>query len=56
MGRFVKATDALMDYLTKFGARETPAQIHCREETAKMPMAMMQIAPEQGAFSPFSSS
>jgi len=27
-----------------------PAQIRCREETAKMPMAMMQIAPEQGAF------
>jgi predicted O-methyltransferase YrrM len=50
MGRFVKATDALMDYLTNLGARETPAQIRCREETAKMPMAMMQIAPEQGAF------
>ena len=50
MGRFVKATDALMDYLSRVGARETPAQIHCREETQKMPMAMMQIAPEQGAF------
>jgi predicted O-methyltransferase YrrM len=32
------------------GAREAPAQTHCREETQKMPMAMMQIAPEQGAF------
>jgi predicted O-methyltransferase YrrM len=50
MGRFVHATDALIDYLTKLGARETPAQVRCREETAKMPMAMMQIAPEQGAF------
>ncbi|HUO88280.1 MAG TPA: class I SAM-dependent methyltransferase [Rhizomicrobium sp.] len=50
MGRFVKATDALMAYLSEKGARETPAQVHCREETAKMPMAMMQIAPEQGAF------
>jgi caffeoyl-CoA O-methyltransferase len=50
MGRFVKATDALMAYLTKTGARETAAQIKCREETARMPMAMMQIAPEQGAF------
>ena len=50
MGRFVKATDALMAYLTKTGARETAAQAKCREETAKMPMAMMQIAPEQGAF------
>jgi len=50
MGRFVKATDALMDYLSRVGARETAAQAHCREETQKLPMAMMQIAPEQGAF------
>lgn len=50
MGRFVKATDGLMDYLSRLGAREAPAQIRCREETQKMPMAMMQIAPEQGAF------
>lgn len=50
MGRFVKATDALMDYLSRVGAREAPAQTHCREETQKMPMAIMQIAPEQGAF------
>jgi predicted O-methyltransferase YrrM len=50
MGRFVKATDTLMAYLSEKGARETPAQTRCREETAKMPMAMMQIAPEQGAF------
>jgi predicted O-methyltransferase YrrM len=50
MGRFVRATDALMEYLNKVGARESAAQAHCREETQKMPMAMMQIAPEQGAF------
>jgi predicted O-methyltransferase YrrM len=50
MGRFVRATDALMEYLSKVGARESAAQAHCREETQKMPMAMMQIAPEQGAF------
>jgi predicted O-methyltransferase YrrM len=50
MGRFVKATDSLMDYLSRLGARETPAQKKCREETQSMPMAMMQIAPEQGAF------
>jgi len=50
MGRFVKATDTLMAYLSEKGAREMPAQTRCREETAKMPMAMMQIAPEQGAF------
>ena len=50
MGRFVHATETLMTYLSQMGAREAPAQIRCREETAKMPMAMMQIAPEQGAF------
>jgi len=50
MGRFVKATDTLMEYLGRVGAREVAAQIHCREETQKMPMGMMQIAPEQGAF------
>jgi caffeoyl-CoA O-methyltransferase len=50
MGRFVKATDALMEYLSRVGAREVAAQIHCREETQKLPMGMMQIAPEQGAF------
>lgn len=50
MGRFVHATESLMAYLSQLGAREAPAQIRCREETAKMPMAMMQIAPEQGAF------
>lgn len=50
MGRFVKATDTLMEYLSVVGAREAPSQVHCRKETQKMPMAMMQIAPEQGAF------
>jgi len=50
MGRFVTASAALMEYLSRVGARETPAQVRCREETQKLPMAMMQIAPEQGAF------
>ncbi|HXC55021.1 MAG TPA: class I SAM-dependent methyltransferase [Rhizomicrobium sp.] len=50
MGRFVHATETLMTYLSQMGAREAPAQIRCREETARMPNAMMQIAPEQGAF------
>jgi caffeoyl-CoA O-methyltransferase len=50
MGRFVRATEALMEYLSRVGAREAAAQIHCRQETQKLPMAMMQIAPEQGAF------
>jgi len=51
MGRFVKATDELMDYLSRVGAREHPAQARCREETQAMGgISMMQIAPEQGAF------
>jgi predicted O-methyltransferase YrrM len=50
MGRFVRATEELMTYLSRVGARENQAQRHCREETQEMPMAMMQIAPEQGAF------
>ena len=39
-----------MTYLSVQGAREVSAQTRCREETARMPNAMMQIAPEQGAF------
>jgi predicted O-methyltransferase YrrM len=51
MGRFVKATDELMDYLSGVGAREHPAQTRCREETQRMGgVSVMQIAPEQGAF------
>jgi len=51
MGRFVKATDELMDYLSRVGAREHPAQTRCREETQQMGrISGMQIAPEQGAF------
>jgi predicted O-methyltransferase YrrM len=51
MGRFVEATDQLMDYLTRLGGREHPAQARCRVETAAMgDISIMQIAPEQGAF------
>ena len=51
MGRFVKSTDQLEDYLSRLGAREHPVQAHCREETQKMGrISGMQIAPEQGAF------
>jgi predicted O-methyltransferase YrrM len=51
MGRFVQATDALMDYLSRVGAREHPAQTRCREETLALGrLSGMQIAPEQGAF------
>jgi predicted O-methyltransferase YrrM len=36
-------------YLAERGAREHPALKQCRLDTAKMPNAEMQIAPEQGA-------
>ena len=50
MGRFVQVNDSLMEYLTRVGAREHAAQVHCRKMTKELPMAMMQISPEQGAF------
>ena len=51
MGRFVRSTDQLENYLSRVGGREHPAQTRCREETQKMGrVAGMQIAPEQGAF------
>jgi predicted O-methyltransferase YrrM len=41
-------SDALYDYLLSVSVREPPLLQRLREETAKLPMAMMQIAPEQG--------
>jgi caffeoyl-CoA O-methyltransferase len=42
-------TDALYDYVIAMGARETPVQRSLRAETRKLPMAAMQIGPDQGA-------
>ncbi len=50
MSRLIRTTDELIDYVARVGAREHPALRHCREETARLPNANMQIAPEQGAF------
>ncbi|HEY1615317.1 MAG TPA: class I SAM-dependent methyltransferase [Rhizomicrobium sp.] len=50
MSRALTVTDAVLAYVEGVGAREHPALRHCREETRKLPMAMMQIGPEQGAF------
>ncbi|HEY2068546.1 MAG TPA: class I SAM-dependent methyltransferase [Rhizomicrobium sp.] len=50
MSRLMQITETVMDYVEHVGARETPAQVHCREETRKMPMSMMQIGSDQGAF------
>lgn len=49
MSRMMAVTEQLMDYVARVGTREVPAQVGCRAETAKLPMAMMQIGPDQGA-------
>lgn len=43
-------TDPLRDYLLAVGVREDALLAELRAETAAMPDAQMQIAPEQGAF------
>lgn len=43
-------TPALNAYLRSVSLRETAIQKALREETAKLPQAMMQISPEQGQF------
>lgn len=39
---------ALRDYMVSVSVREPPLLARLREETSKLPMAMMQISPEQG--------
>jgi len=48
--RTIPMTDRLYDYLLKVSLREPPLLAELRAETAKMPLAMMQISPEQGQF------
>jgi predicted O-methyltransferase YrrM len=48
--RTLAMTDALVDYLREVGLREHPVLAELRADTARLPMARMQIAPEQGAF------
>jgi predicted O-methyltransferase YrrM len=51
MGKTITYSDAVIDYLVDAGVREHPVLKKCREETARMGgLAIMQIAPEQGAF------
>ena len=42
-------TDALLDYLARVGARQDAVLERVQRETAQMPRAVMQVAPEQGA-------
>ncbi|MBI4005243.1 MAG: class I SAM-dependent methyltransferase [Gammaproteobacteria bacterium] len=46
----INLTDDLYAYLLSISLQESAIQRELREETAKHPMAMMQIAPEQGQF------
>lgn len=48
--RTIQMTDRLYDYLLKVSLREPPLLAELRAETAKLPMAGMQISPEQGQF------
>jgi len=48
--RTINLTDEVIDYVRRVGVREHPVLARLREETAKLPMSQMQIAPEQGAF------
>jgi len=48
--RSISLTDELYDYILAHSLREPPLLQQLRAETAQMPMARMQIAPEQGQF------
>lgn len=48
--RTLNLTDELLAYVRRHGVREHPVLVRLRQDTAPMPMAQMQIAPEQGAF------
>ncbi|MFN3431379.1 MAG: class I SAM-dependent methyltransferase [Candidatus Sericytochromatia bacterium] len=48
--RTIQMTDRLYDYMLNVTSREHPQLAELRAETARMPRAGMQIAPEQGQF------
>src|SRR6266849_2257150 len=50
MSRQIKLTDELLAYLHKVSLREAEPLRRLREETARLPMAGMQISPDQGQF------
>ncbi len=48
--RVLQMTDPLHDYLVDVAVREHPVLSALRDETAAMPMGIMQISPDQGQF------
>jgi len=48
--RILPLTAELLRYAAEHGSRESAVQERLREETAKLPMAQMQIGADQGAF------
>lgn len=50
MGRAITMDETLYRYLVEHSLRELPVQKALREETAKLPRAVMQIGPDQGQF------
>ncbi len=48
--RTIQLTDRLYEYLLRVSLREPPVLRRLREETARLPNPMMQIAPDQGQF------
>lgn len=48
--RTLNLTEPLYEYLLSVSLRETDVMKALREETRRLPMAMMQISPEQGQF------
>ena len=42
-------TPEVVAYLARVNPPEHPALVRCREETQRLPLARMQISPEQGA-------
>jgi predicted O-methyltransferase YrrM len=50
MGRAVTMTDDLYRYLVEHSVRDHPVLRELREETAKLPKAVMQVGPDQAQF------
>ena len=53
MSKFTAVDDTIHDYILSVSVREHPLLARLREETARDPLARMQIAPDQGQFMAF---